>query len=91
MTELYLINDDSANKKETWVFLDRRMEEGILIQQTLDMGEATSKNMAKALASTFSTVGILSQVQSTSPKNLLFHICYMKLKQIRFFTAFGFV
>ncbi|KAJ6641395.1 Ubiquinone biosynthesis protein COQ9, mitochondrial [Pseudolycoriella hygida] len=52
MTEVYMLQDKSEGHADTWTFLERRIEEGIQIQDMLSMGDQTTK---KALNSAFLT------------------------------------
>lgn len=56
MTELYMLQDASMNHKNTWEFLERRMEEGNQLQQLLDTSEGSTRNVSAALTTAFSTV-----------------------------------
>ena len=66
MTELYIIQDKSPGFQDTWQFLDRRLEEGIHIQELLADTESNAKQVKKTLGSVFSTVSLI--------RNLLFSI-----------------
>lgn len=55
MVELYLLQDKSPGHQQTWEFLERRMEEGIQIQEFLSSSDQKTKTVAKALGSAFQT------------------------------------
>lgn len=55
MVELYLLQDKSPDHKQTWEFLERRMDEGIQIQEFLSNSDEKTKTMANALGSAFQT------------------------------------
>ncbi|XP_055301489.1 ubiquinone biosynthesis protein COQ9, mitochondrial [Sitodiplosis mosellana] len=55
MVELYLLQDKSPNHQQTWEFLERRMDEGIQIQEFLSDSDQKTKTMANALGSAFQT------------------------------------
>lgn len=48
-----MLQDKSTGHTDTWTFLERRIEEGIQIQEILTVGDQTTK---KALNSAFLTV-----------------------------------
>lgn len=56
MTEVFMIADKSAGHEETWKFLDRRLEEGHQLLEALQLTDATTKNMTRAVNSAFLTV-----------------------------------
>lgn len=55
MVELYLLQDKSTDHQQTWEFLERRMDEGIQIQEFLGNSDNKTKKMANALGSAFQT------------------------------------
>lgn len=55
MVELFMLQDKSPGYKNTWEFLERRMDEAIQIQEFLITSEQTTKTMGKALGSAFHT------------------------------------
>lgn len=55
MVELYLLQDKSPGHQQTWEFLDRRMDEGIQVQEFLSSSDQKTQTMAKALGSAFQT------------------------------------
>lgn len=55
MVELFLLQDKSPGYQQTWEFLERRMEEGIQIQEFLSTSDQKTKTVAKALGSAFQT------------------------------------
>lgn len=55
MVELYLLQDKSPEHQKTWEFLERRMDEGIQIQEFLSTSDQKTQKMAQALASAFQT------------------------------------
>lgn len=55
MVELYLLQDKSPDHKATWEFLERRMDEGIQIQEFFSNSDQKTQTMAKALGSAFQT------------------------------------
>lgn len=55
MVELYLLQDSSLGHQKTWEFLERRMDEGMQIQEFLSTSDQKTKTMAKALGSAFQT------------------------------------
>lgn len=55
MVELYLLQDNSPGHQQTWDFLERRMDEGIQIQEFLSTSDQKTKTVAKALGSAFQT------------------------------------
>lgn len=55
MVELFLLQDKSPDHQQTWEFLQRRMDEGIQIQEFLSTSDQKTKTMAKALDSAFQT------------------------------------
>lgn len=55
MVELYLLQDKSPNHQQTWEFLERRMDEGIQIQEFLSNSDQKTKTVANALGSAFQT------------------------------------
>lgn len=55
MVELYLLQDKSPGHQQTWEFLERRMDEGIQIQEFLSTSDQKTQTMAKALGSAFQT------------------------------------
>lgn len=56
MTELYMLQDKSADHKNTWEFLARRMEDGVQIQEFLSTSDERTRNVGRALGSAFETV-----------------------------------
>lgn len=55
IVELYLLQDKSPDHKQTWEFLERRMDEGIQIQEFFLNSDQKTKTMAQALGSAFQT------------------------------------
>lgn len=56
MTEIYMLQDKSKDREETWQFLNRRIEDGVHVQEVLSTSEDTTKNVAHAVGSAFETV-----------------------------------
>lgn len=56
MTELYLMQDNSPDHKNTWEFLGRRMEDGVHIQEFLSSSDERTRNVGRAVGSAFETV-----------------------------------
>lgn len=56
MTEVFMIADKSPGHVETWKFLDRRLNEGHQLLEALQLTDATTKNMTRAVNSAFLTV-----------------------------------
>lgn len=55
MVELFMLQDKSANHQKTWEFLERRVDEGIQVQEFLINSEQTTKTVTKALDNVFQT------------------------------------
>lgn len=55
IVELYLLQDKSPEHKQTWEFLERRMDEGLQIQEFFLNSDQKTKSMAQALGSAFQT------------------------------------
>ncbi|XP_031619302.1 ubiquinone biosynthesis protein COQ9, mitochondrial [Contarinia nasturtii] len=55
MVELYMLQDKSPEHTDTWTFLERRMDEGIQVQEFLSTSDQKTQTMAKALGSAFQT------------------------------------
>lgn len=55
MVEVYLLQDKSPGHQQTWEFLERRMDEGIQIQEFLSSSDQKTQTIAKALGSAFQT------------------------------------
>lgn len=55
VVELYLLQDKSPEHADTWTFLERRMDEGIQIQEFLSTTDQKTQTVAKALGSAFQT------------------------------------
>lgn len=55
IVELYLLQDKSPDHQQTWDFLERRMDEGIQIQEFFLNSDQKTKSMAQALGSAFQT------------------------------------
>lgn len=55
MVELYLLQDKSQEHRQTWEFLEARMDEAIQIQEFLSTGDEQTQKVAKALGSAFQT------------------------------------
>ncbi|XP_058833692.1 ubiquinone biosynthesis protein COQ9, mitochondrial-like isoform X2 [Topomyia yanbarensis] len=54
-TELYMLQDHSADYEKTWKFLDRRMEEASLVHDFLVKSEDATSHLQSAVGSAFST------------------------------------
>jgi len=72
LTEIYMLADKSNNYEETWVFLERRIEEMITAQNIL--------SQVGPLGSSIGT-GIMSILSIISPKNLNMDDSYIKYMQ----------
>lgn len=55
MAELFMLQDKSPAHQQTWEFLERRMDEGIQIQELLSQSDEKTKIVAKAFNSAFQT------------------------------------
>lgn len=55
VVELYLLQDKSPEHKQSWEFLERRMDEGIQIQEFFLNSDQKTQTMARALGSAFQT------------------------------------
>lgn len=55
MVEVYMLQDKSPDHKNTWEFLERRIDEGIQIQEFFLNSDQKTKTMAQALGSAFQT------------------------------------
>lgn len=55
MVEIYLLQDKSPDHQQTWEFLERRMNDGIQVQEFLSASDQKTQTMAKALGSAFQT------------------------------------
>lgn len=55
MVELYLLQDKSPEHRQTWEFLEARMDEAIQIQEFLSSGDEKTQKVATALGSAFQT------------------------------------
>lgn len=55
MGELHLIQDDSADHSATWTFLERRIDDGLKIQEFLSGSDKKAQSVAKKLGSAFET------------------------------------
>lgn len=55
MVELFMLQDKSADHQKTWEFLERRVDEGIQVQEFLINSEQTTKTVTKALDNVFQT------------------------------------
>lgn len=58
MTEIYMLQDKSTDRQDTWQFLMRRIEDGVHVQDMLNTSEDRTKNVAHAVGSAFQTVNI---------------------------------
>lgn len=59
MTEIYMLQDRSKDRQDTWQFLNRRIEDGVHVQEVLNASEGTTKNVAHAVGSAFQTVSTI--------------------------------
>lgn len=57
VTELYMLQDNSEEFRNTYNFLKTRMDEAVLLNKLLDSTEATSEKLQNAVGAVFSTVG----------------------------------
>ncbi|GBP03300.1 Ubiquinone biosynthesis protein COQ9, mitochondrial, partial [Eumeta japonica] len=55
MTELYMLQDDSANFCKTWEFLENRMEEAVQLQMVLQQTEGVKHKFQSSFNSAFIT------------------------------------
>lgn len=55
MVELFMLQDKSVDHQKTWEFLERRVDEGIQLQEFLINSEQTTKTVTKALDNVFQT------------------------------------
>lgn len=55
MVELFMLQDKSADHQKTWEFLERRVDEGIQVQEFLINSEHKTKTVTKALDNVFQT------------------------------------
>lgn len=55
-----MLQDKSKDKAETWDFLNRRIEDGVHVQEVLSTSEGTARNAAHAVGSAFITVSSIS-------------------------------
>lgn len=51
-----MLQDKSEGFKGTFTFLDRRMEEAVMLNKVLEQSDEVSGNMKKAVGAVFSTV-----------------------------------
>lgn len=54
-TELYMLQDSSAEFEKTWTFLERRMEEASLVHEFLVKSEDATHHLQNAVGSAFTT------------------------------------
>lgn len=55
MVELFMLQDKSPDHQKTWEFLERRVDEGVQIQEFLINSDQKTKTMTKALDNVFQT------------------------------------
>lgn len=55
MVELFMLQDKSADYQKTWEFLERRVDEGIQVQEFLINSDQKTKTVTKALDNVFQT------------------------------------
>lgn len=55
VVELFMLQDKSVDHQKTWEFLERRVDEGIQLQEFLINSEQTTKTVTKALDNVFQT------------------------------------
>lgn len=55
MVELFMLQDKSADHQKTWEFLERRVDEGIQLQEFLINSDQKTKTVTKALGNVFQT------------------------------------
>lgn len=55
MTELHLLQDQSVDYAATWTFLERRMDEGLQIQEFLSASDQKAQLVVKTVGSAFET------------------------------------
>lgn len=56
MTELYMLQDKSEDLKATFTFLERRMEEAVMLNKVMESSDGVSANVQKAIGTAFETV-----------------------------------
>lgn len=64
-----MVQDKSAGFKDTWEFLDRRIEDVINLHSLFDLDDGKkTKNLERVLGSAFSTV-FFQSISASNPKN----------------------
>lgn len=61
MTELYMLQDKSVDQQDTWKFLQRRMDDAVLMNKLLEQSDDVTQNMQRAVGSVFTTVGLIQE------------------------------
>lgn len=59
-TELYFVQDSSADYEATWKFLERRIEDASVVHNVMMQTDDLLKNLQNATSSGFATVSSLS-------------------------------
>lgn len=56
MTELYMLQDKSEDHKDTFTFLNKRIEEAAAMNKLLESSDEVTANVQNAVGAVFSTV-----------------------------------
>lgn len=51
-----MLQDKTKDREDTWQFLNRRIEDGVHVQEVLNTSEESTRNVAQAVGSAFVTV-----------------------------------